>query len=52
MPPFADFFVPVLRALDALGGSASIEEIDDKTAVLTECVGRGSCRPCRRRTPS
>lgn len=34
VPPFAEFFVPVLRALDALGGSASIEEIDDKTAVL------------------
>ena len=34
VPPFADFFFPVLRALDVLGGSASIEEIDDKTAVL------------------
>ena len=34
VPPFADFFVPVLRALDALGGSASIAEIDDKTAIL------------------
>ncbi|MER9610596.1 restriction endonuclease [Mesorhizobium sp. M0312] len=34
VPPFAEFFVPVLRALDTLGGSASIEEIDDKTAVL------------------
>ncbi|MER9974560.1 restriction endonuclease [Mesorhizobium sp. M0085] len=34
VPPFAEFFVPVLRALDALGGSASIEEIDDRTAVL------------------
>ncbi|UVK41818.1 restriction endonuclease [Mesorhizobium sp. AR07] len=36
VPPFAEFFVPVLRALDALGGSASIEEIDDKTAVLMD----------------
>lgn len=34
VPPFAEFFVPVLKALDELGGSASIEEIDDKTAAL------------------
>ncbi|QIA23287.1 restriction endonuclease [Mesorhizobium sp. AA22] len=34
VPPFAEFFVPVLRALDALGGSASNEEIDDKVAGL------------------
>jgi restriction system protein len=34
VPPFAEFFVPILRALDSLGGSASNEEIDDKVAAL------------------
>ncbi len=34
VPSFSEFHVPVLRALDALGGSASNEEIDDRTAQL------------------
>ena len=34
VPRVPDLFVPVLKALDALGGSASNDEIDDQTADL------------------
>ena len=34
VPRVPELFVPVLKALDALGGSASNEEIDDQTADL------------------
>lgn len=34
VPAFGEFFAPVLRAVEALGGSASIDEIDDQTAAL------------------
>lgn len=34
LPRVPDLFVPVLRALEALGGSASNDEIDDKTSEL------------------
>ena len=34
VPRVPDLFVPVLKALDALGGSASNDEIDDRTADL------------------
>ena len=34
VPRVPDLFVPVLKALDALGGSASNEEIDDRMADL------------------
>lgn len=32
LPPHEDLMLPTLKALDALGGSASIEEINDKLA--------------------
>jgi restriction system protein len=34
VPKVPELFVPVLRVLDALGGSASIEEINDRVAAL------------------
>ncbi len=34
VPRVPDLFVPILRVLDGLGGSASIEEINDKVAAL------------------
>ena len=32
VPRVSDLFYPVLKALDLLGGSASIDEIDDEVA--------------------
>lgn len=34
VPKVPDLFEPILKALDALGGSASIEEINDRVATL------------------
>jgi restriction system protein len=38
LPKYDDFMLPTLQAIDALGGSASIEEIQDR---LTESMGLG-----------
>ena len=51
LPKVEDFYVPTARALRALGGSASIEEIQDKlteTCVSSETVFQGRLMHAKR----